>query len=235
MPRYSFSGTDADCWAWVAGHSDQGIVHLETIHTISISIHEAKGQVRKLGKRGIGGLTRSVRTIAGSMIFVVVDDHPLRELQILDSKVSGKAVPLGWSMDKYTTGTGFATPGGAEVAQYNNKLGTLLRPFTVLIQHVTEYPSQLSLANNSGQVQMSTASELITGIEFIDEGKVTSVNDTYTEITYSFIAKDYKPLSANVVDLKGTLDDASLNQLIAETEGFEERVNNEILAILNED
>jgi hypothetical protein len=36
---------------------------------------------------------------------------------------------------------------------------------------------------------------LLRGVEFIDEGLVTSTNDIVSEVTYSFRAFDYKPLA----------------------------------------
>ena len=83
MPRvsgyqYSYSGADCKIFAYLPGSA--GIHHLESMNTISVSVHEAKGQARALGHRGIKGVSRGIRTIAGSMILTVIEDHPLRGL-----------------------------------------------------------------------------------------------------------------------------------------------------------
>jgi hypothetical protein len=44
--------------------------------------------------------------------------------------------------------------------------------------------------------RVSGAGLLLSEVEFLDDGLVTSTNDIVTEITLSFIACDYKPLSA---------------------------------------
>jgi len=227
--KYGFSGSDADAFVWFPGQGNN-LIHLDTLHTISISVHEGKGQVRRLGQRGIAGLTRSMRSIAGSMIFVIVNDHPLRGLQNYDNY---DGVKYGWSLDRFTTGMGRAPGIGPETLVFRNKLGTLLSPFNLLLRHVTEYPVNLQI-DGEGRVTVDAAAELIVGIEFIDEGKVTSANDIYTEITYSYIAKDYKPFAGNPVGISGDIriNDAQLNNIIAENEGFEESVNAQIKAAL---
>jgi hypothetical protein len=53
------------------------------------------------------------------------------------------------------------------------------------------------------QVSIQGAGLLIRGLEFIDEGIVTSSNDVVTEVTLSFIALDVKPISAQIFDGSG--------------------------------
>ena len=36
---------------------------------------------------------------------------------------------------------------------------------------------------------------MLIGVEFVDEGSVTSINDNITEVTLSWIARDIRPLS----------------------------------------
>lgn len=201
--RYSFSGSDARPFAYFTNMPYQ-IVSLDTMQTLSGSVHEAKGQVRTFGFRGIRGLTRGVRTIAGSMIFIVVNDHPLRPLLALADQVPGDG-NTGWSVDKYLTGQG--TPNSH--LSFGNRLPTLLPPFELYIQYVSElaktkqYIDPTTGQVSTTQMDVAGAAMMLNGVEFIDSGFVTSVQDVVTEITYSFIARDYKEFAAN--SFRGTL------------------------------
>ena len=62
---------------------------------------------------------------------------------------------------------------------------------------VDSYRATYSLgqANNVNDNKFNTIGLYIEGMKFISEGVVTSVNDMVTEISYQFIAQDFKPLS----------------------------------------
>jgi hypothetical protein len=53
---------------------------LGTVQTISCQAHRPKSPVRSLGNSHVRGYTRGPRTIAGSMIFTVLDQQSLRKL-----------------------------------------------------------------------------------------------------------------------------------------------------------
>lgn len=239
--RYSYSGADAKVFAYYDGMEDD-IAHLESMHTISISVHEAKGQARALGYRGIRGVARGVRTIAGSMILTVIEDHPLRELvsKVGPYMARESAVWGGWSLDRHTNGTGRAL----DNYDFNNRLSTLLPPFNILIQYASEGSKFNEKWNDINDIRYDTievlskqeqrqrvkslgedrvaqidqinrdlgigppvsksqtnryefpgAAMLIDGIEIINSGIVTSTNDVVSEVTISFIARDFKPLA----------------------------------------
>ena len=192
--RYSFSGADARVWAYYEDGGEDRIRMLESVHTISVSVHEAKGQARALGHRGIKGLARGVRTIAGSMILTVVEDNPLRPLMeiLLDMQNRGVLKWPGWSLDMHDLGTGSALDG----RYFNNRIAPLLPPFNFLIEYVSEGAKWAEKSTSPKSiVDIEAASLLIRGVEFIDEGMVTSVNDVVTEITLSFLATDLKPIT----------------------------------------
>ena len=58
----------------------QATITLGTLQTISIQSHREKYGVRALGHSYVKGYTRGPRTIAGSMIFTVFDEHSLLKL-----------------------------------------------------------------------------------------------------------------------------------------------------------
>ena len=75
--RYSFSGSDCNVFAKTYGNSP---IHLDSVSTVSVSIYEAKAPVRRLGYASPVGFTGNIRTVAGSIICVLRDNHPLSEL-----------------------------------------------------------------------------------------------------------------------------------------------------------
>ncbi len=218
--KYSFSGADARMLVFFPQRTDL-IGYLDSVHTLSVSVHEAKQQVRSLGYRGTKGLTRSVRTIAGSLILTVVNDHPLRPLidqynrMIMDmggDNFDFNPMPFGWSVDRDELGVG----NYQDIYNFQNRLASLLPPFNILMEFVAEgAPVTLDSTDNTAQrasefselrrrgltssrrVLFPGAGLMLQDVEFVDEGFVVSVNDMVTEVTMSYIARDFKPISAN--------------------------------------
>jgi hypothetical protein len=194
--RYSYSGSDAHAYAYVAGRADRAAL-LESMHTISWSVHEGKGQARALGFRGIRGLAKGVRTIAGSMIMTVIEDNPLAPLMdmLADIYLDPTLRWEGWSMDWKDVGIG----SGIDTTTFNRRLASTLPPFDLLVQYVAEGSTW---STQETTTSIPGAACLIQGIEFIDEGMVTSTSDSATEMTYSFIARDCKTISKQQFDQK---------------------------------
>ena len=116
-----------------------GWVQLQSLSTISVNIHEPRSQVRSLGFKGIRGFAGSVRTIAGTMIFTIVEGHPLRELMMMDDETGDRPSHRSpWSVDNYITGR------GTQVKHYDrySKASTMLTPFNLVLQYVSEYQPQ---------------------------------------------------------------------------------------------
>ena len=196
--KYSYSGADCRAVAYFedsVGYGteymkeDQKIVPLDSLATLSYSIYEAKSPVRRLGERGVSGYTRGIRTIAGSMVFLVIEDHPLSRLVELDKKSNN------WSRDLNTKGHSFRNYEKGK----QRFISTLLRPFNIGLFYKTEVAFRYGDAreanmarNNSGYVRSFSegAHLVISGIDIISEGMVTSVNDMVTEVTMQFVAQD---------------------------------------------
>lgn len=144
--RFSYSGVDAKAYAYYLKNKKQ--VQLESLHTISFSIYEAKGRVRSLGFKSVRGFTRAVREISGTLIMTVVEDHPLAPLMMIDP--NNKSSLYGgfensWSLDAYNTargaagnpspfGEGFDVPGHVRIP-------TTISPFNLRLVYNTETPS----------------------------------------------------------------------------------------------
>lgn len=171
-------------------------VLLTSMATISLSIHEAKSPVRRLGERGISGVSRSLRTIAGSIVFLVLKDHPLRELAIKDPANFYPEL-IGYSRDLNYRGVGGISGFDVKDNKMVNKISSLISPFNIVLNYSTEV-----------NVQNEIASLMIEGVEIVTEGIVTSVNDMVSEVVVQFIAQNVITLthsgSKNINDIIGS-------------------------------
>lgn len=119
---YHFSYSGSDCRVYVSEPESSNVYNLRSLSTASISVHEAKAPVRTLGRRSVVGFTESIRTIAGSLVFIVVNDHPLGGLKD-HSKVN-----KNFSLDRSNN----------EV----RKLSTMLNPIDLYFVYKTEISKQ---------------------------------------------------------------------------------------------
>ena len=203
--RYSYSGADVDVYAMI-NNRPQTAVQLEAMHTVSVSIHESKGQARALGYKGIKGISRGVATYAGSFIMTVIEDHPLAPLMRLSSQYRTG----GWSVDRDLNGVGTMW----DVHRSSNMLSTRLEPFDIMLRYVSEGDQfHRSGVGAEAVLDYRGAGLLISNIDIIDSGLVTSVNDIVTEMTFTFIAQDVKTLSLNELEsrLSGEPADAGVH------------------------
>lgn len=159
---YSYSGSD--CRVYIRDESGE-IILLDSLSTASISLHEAKSPVRTLGRRSVVGFTESLRTIAGSLVFVVLEDHPLGNLKSHATKNKN------YSKDQ----------------KKNQSLSSIRKKATTL-NAVDLYFVYKTETDTKGSDMW------VAGVRFINEGIVTSVNDMVTEIVMQFVAEDIRPL-----------------------------------------
>lgn len=134
-----------------------------------------------MGNANPRAFTRGKRGIAGSCIFTVFDRHPLKSLM-------DQAVYVAKDDDLQDTAEGYATNEIHSAmpqtvgdtltlaAQIRNpKYADQIPPFDVTLAARNEY----------GQM----ASMRIFGIEFLNEGSGTSVDDTTNEVQMTFVAR----------------------------------------------
>lgn len=183
-----------------------GPVELEALHTISISISEPRGPARALGFRNIKGFARSVRTIAGSIIMTVIEDHPLRKLMEQEAVYGPE-----WSMDVHRKGIGSLFDGNNQLI----KLPTMMSPFNIMSVYMSETTNLVphQIQGSTAPALSNYAGFLLEDVEFIGEGMTTSVNDMVTEVMYQFVAQNYREFSANVTSL-GDIDPIKLDQML---------------------
>lgn len=147
IPKYyqSFSGTDTVAFILMPGCSP---VTIGSVTTVSYSMYRNKKPVINIGRTNINGVTRGSRIFAGTMIFTLINQHWLRELQ--------EEIP--W------------------LSGYRELRVDELPLFDIMVISANEYGNAVSM--------------YIYGIDFTDEAQTISVEDLFTENTFSFIARD---------------------------------------------
>lgn len=196
--RYSYSGADTHVYVSLSRIPSK-LIPLDTISTVSVSVHEAKGPARSIGYRNVKGFANSLRTVAGSIIFSVLEDHPLREILKLIPEHDIKYGTHGWSVDRYTVGVGRVL----DQLDFKNQLPTMLPPFDLLLLQVAEggtFEKTIQKPKDAPdfeQLKYYGAATIIEGIELIDDGSVISVHDSVPEMTFSFQAYNFRPMSKN--------------------------------------
>lgn len=150
----SFSGTDTIAFLMFPGCAP---IVIGSLTTISYSMFRNKKPVINIGRTNINGVTRGSRIFAGTMIFTLINQHWLRELQ-----------------------EEFKNPDMSIGGDYLSIVPELkvdeLPPFDIMIVSANEYGSAVAM--------------YIYGIDFTDEAQTISVEDLFTENTFSFIARD---------------------------------------------
>lgn len=204
--RYSFSGSDARVFAFYPGYEHK-ILELESFNTLSVSCHDGKSQARALGRKNAKGVAGSVRTVAGSFILTVIEDHPLRVLTDFDISTTTRYEPRRWdqwSLDRYQNGTGSVF----SRLQHTNRLAATLPKFNLLVIYMSEgaaFDRQYEPVYENNEPtesvrqidRLTGAALLIENISIIDESIVTSVNDVVSEMVFSYVADNVLPLSQN--------------------------------------
>lgn len=133
--------------------------------TVSYSIHRELFPVRTLGRINPKGVTRSGRTIGGSLVFSVFDRHILFDIQhdlkgkyrqALLERNNGKAKDIKGILDQYI-------------------ISDELPPFNIVISMSNEYSS-------------ASSSLVIYGVRITDEGQIMSMEDMFTENQMRYMA-----------------------------------------------
>lgn len=203
---YSYSGADCKAYAWFENNPG-AVKDLSSLATISISVHEAKAPVRRLGHVGVSGYSKGIRTIAGTMVFLVIEDHPLRTMMEVDP--AGKTSNYYYSEDRDK---------GVD-SEYGVKLSTMISPFNILLKYQTEVisnekdTSSSTTKNKQFNKTPGRASMLLKNIEITGESIVTSVNDMVTEVVVQFVAEDIKMLKTES-SLNSKIESSLNNELI---------------------
>ena len=164
----SFSGTDTLAFILMPGCTP---VVIGSLTTISYSMFRNKKPVINIGRTNINGVTRGSRIYAGTMIFTLINQHWLKELQ-----------------DQIDY-----------IKDFEDLKVDELPLFDIMIVSANEYGNAVSM--------------YIFGIDFTDEAQTISVEDLFTENTFSFVARDistFKQISIKKNNNHGKSNPANL-------------------------
>jgi len=139
-------------------------ITLATLQTMSVQSHRQKSPVRAFGMSNVKGWVRGQRTIAGSMIFTMFNEHALAELMRA----------MGDTVNKY------GDPEISPDAQLSMLLSDQLPPIDLTIVFANEYGSLSKAA--------------VYGVEFMNDGYTLSIEDILTEEVINFVARDVDPV-----------------------------------------
>lgn len=137
---------------------------LTSLQTLSWSIHRDKAPLRFLGSVYARGYVKGPRTIAGTMIFTMFNDHALREL-------------LDWGLSPYST--------GHVEADHD-----YYRDTTMLIDQLPPIDLTVMFANEYGSISYMN----LWGVEFQSEGATHSIEDLFSESVVNYVARDIDPI-----------------------------------------
>ena len=162
---YSFSGSDCKVYSV----KRQEITPLKSVMTVSLSVYEAKAPVRRLGHAAPVGFTGNIRSIAGSIICLMQNEHPLKGLMIETSKHFDDKFTMKQFHENGIDNEGTAFQAG------------MIEPFDLMLLYKNEVNSSVGLQINN--------------IDIISESVVTSINDIYTEMVFQFVATDVNQIA----------------------------------------
>ena len=158
----TFSGTDTLAFIMLPGIMP---IVLGSVTTISYSMFRNKKPVINIGRTNINGVTRGSRIYAGTMVFTLINQHWIRDIQ-----------EAGTEVKQNNDGTERWFAYDTWLAKIKDLKADELPLFDIMLVSANEYGSAVTM--------------YIYGIDFTDEGQTLSVEDLFTENTFSFIARD---------------------------------------------
>jgi hypothetical protein len=180
------------------------------LQAITYAVHREVAPLYALGSANPRGFAKNKRGISGTIVFLVFDKDSLlgavksSKLQFKDWGFSAKAnlysqsgQALGWS--NYNNAYNPANWNEVYTGLQNQDMIKVSDLFTRLTADNIRYADQIppftitiSMANEYG----AAASMGLYGVQIINEGSGLSIDDLTSEKACTFVATDFKPLSA---------------------------------------
>ena len=208
--RTSFSGSDVRAVIYLPNYEHErftspsteanqshanagGIVHeLGVIQTLSVSSFREKHAVRSLGFQNAVGYTRGNRTIAGHLIFSLVNQHPFvdkngRRGGILEQVSGGIGSPQSFSHPDDDDEDDVLAHQINRRHQYDftwdsQTFGHLMHP-----DELPPFDIIVTFANEAGNIGRI----ILHGVDLHEQGMTLSIEDLFTEVVYKYTARGY--------------------------------------------
>jgi hypothetical protein len=124
------------------------------------------------------------------MILSVVDRHPFAELIDEYIALKGPDTYWGWSRDRDRNGTGLVG-----THRFSKMLPSSLAPFNMLF---TAVPEVFTHTDKDELPSFTYATCALFGIEIVEDSVIFSVNNILTEMSFTFVARDYAVFDQSV-------------------------------------
>lgn len=175
----TFSGSDIVC--------SFGGVAIATLSGITWSVTREKAPVYTMGSPNPRSFSRGKRGIAGSLIFTTFDRPALYNL--LAAKASDtnfRVFTRAWNvLPNLTGGTR-----GAAIASVESTQDSVMSVMPYYADQIPPFDVTITFANEYGQAAVKS----IYGVELLNEGSGTSMDDIMIEETMTFVAREIGPM-----------------------------------------
>lgn len=178
--------------------NDLGVVYqLGSLQTLTYSVYTAKSPVRALGFRNSINHVRGGRTIAGTLIFNQLYNHPFDDIgpaSVVNPEISGI---LSYSSGnvRYERNSdisfipGYASTFEPRVSKRHmydftwdqRNMGRRMHP-----SDMPKFDIICTFVNEGGNI----GKMILYGVDLVHESSVLSIEDIYTEVTYQYVAQD---------------------------------------------
>lgn len=178
--------------------NDLGVVYqLGSLQTLTYSVYTAKSPVRALGFRNSINHVRGGRTIAGTLIFNQLYNHPFEDrgaASVIDPRIGGI---LSYSSgdvnyvrnDDISFVAGNTNVFGPEISKRHmydftwdqRNMGRRMHP-----SDMPKFDIICTFVNEGGNI----GKMILYGVDLVHESSVLSIEDIYTEVTYQYVAQD---------------------------------------------
>lgn len=199
---------------------------LGAIQTLSISTFRSKKEVRSLGFQHVMGYARGSRTIGGHLVFALLEKHPFNETGssthangVLDNSSgflnkegldSGQFIAGGQQLDT-EEGNQFVAPAPGDPPAYVHDYSLYKKHQydftwdsqrwgeTMYVDELPPFDIVITFANEAGNNGIIE----IYGVEIQEEGMTLSIEDLFTEVTYSYTARGAKLFNEGTFKVRG--------------------------------
>ena len=198
----SFAGCDIVATVHIPFITESAVV-IANLQTISYSTHREVHPVRKLGMIYPAGFTRGPATIAGSLIFTIINKsivHTLMtQVQAAFAAARQRSVrrePLSEQDKQVLAFVNRANyiRSGAPIDLSDQKMQfydwKTMESFSTMMNEMPPFDITITLQNEYGYASRM----VLKGIVIVDEGQVMSIEDILTEQTFSFMATDIESM-----------------------------------------
>jgi len=232
--NYSYSGSDITAVVTIptlfGSMSDP--VELKTMVAFSYSTYKDKSPVRRLGHTNPVGFTDSIRTIAGTLVFITMKEDPLQHLVNTYTGATDRTDPnirmLPDQLPPFNLTLAFENK-DLPIGKTHNVMvpsgGSLTPQWVASDLKKPEIKDTLKMEHILTEVIHPRAIMHITGIVLVNNGTTYGIDESQIETTVQYIATDVSPMvnysqtawiglgDDNLTRIRSVIDSADLSNM----------------------